>query len=202
MDIFLEAGQKKVFAVAVDWPGWGRQAMPDCMSQTAVEGWDSLAQHTELFVGIAGHTLWFVGALLFPVLNGIAAGDRVFGAPGFGLGCYAEYICLPEAGGDGVVAAMPASMSHEEAAAVPFGAMEALHFLKRAHIRPGEQVLVNGAGGSIGTFGVQLAKHYGAEVTAVDSEGKLGMLRSIGPIHWSRQRRLTGTSRPGRSWGI
>ena len=113
-------------------------------------------------------------------VTGFAAGDQVFGAPGFGLGCYAEYICLPEAGGDGVVAAMPASMSHEEAAAVPFGAMEALHFLKRAHIRPGEQVLVNGAGGSIGTFGVQLAKHYGAEVTAVDSEGKLGMLRSIG----------------------
>ena len=74
MDIFLEAGQKKVFAVAVDWAGWGRQAMPDCMSQTAAEGWDSLAQHTELFVGIAGHTLWFVGAPLFPVLNGIVIG--------------------------------------------------------------------------------------------------------------------------------
>jgi NADPH:quinone reductase-like Zn-dependent oxidoreductase len=75
---------------------------------------------------------------------------------------------------------MPASMSYEEAAAVPFGAMEALHFLKKAHIQSGEQVLINGAGGSIGTFGVQLTKYYGAQVTAVDSAAKLDMLGSIG----------------------
>jgi NADPH:quinone reductase-like Zn-dependent oxidoreductase len=107
-------------------------------------------------------------------------GDSVFGAPGFGLGCYAEYICVPEAGGDAVLAAKPANMSYEEAAAVPFGGMEALHFLRQAEIQHGEHVLINGAGGSIGTFGVQLAKYYGAEVTAVDSAGKLDMLRSIG----------------------
>jgi NADPH:quinone reductase-like Zn-dependent oxidoreductase len=109
-----------------------------------------------------------------------AVGDQVFGAPGFGLGGYAEYICVPEAGSDAVLAEKPSNMSYEEAAAVPFGAMEALHFLKTAHIQSGEQVLVNGAGGSIGTFGVQLAKNYGAQVTAVDSAAKLDMLRSIG----------------------
>lgn len=109
-----------------------------------------------------------------------AVGDQVFGAPGFGLGCYAEYICLREAGSDAVLATMPANMSYDEAAAVPFGAMEALHFLRQARIQPREHVLVNGAGGSIGTFGVQLAKYYGAHVTAVDSAGKLDMLRSIG----------------------
>jgi len=109
-----------------------------------------------------------------------SVGDRVFGAPGFGLGCYAEYICRPESEGDGVLANMPANMSYEQAAAVPFGAMEAQHFLQRANIRERERVLINGAGGSIGTFGVQLAKAYGAEVTAVDSAAKLEMLRSIG----------------------
>lgn len=108
-----------------------------------------------------------------------AAGDQVFGAPGFGLGGYAEYICVP-VDGDGVLAPMPSNMSFEEAAAVPFGAMEALHFLKKARIQEGERVLINGAGGSIGTYGVQLARYYGARVTAVDSAAKLEMLRSIG----------------------
>lgn len=107
-------------------------------------------------------------------------GDRVFAATGFGLGGYAEYICLPVESDDSVIGPMPTNMSFEEAAAVPFGALEALHFLKKGEIRPGERVLINGAGGSIGTFGVQLAKHYGAEVTAVDSAGKLEMLRKIG----------------------
>jgi NADPH:quinone reductase-like Zn-dependent oxidoreductase len=107
-------------------------------------------------------------------------GDSVFGAPGFGLGCYAEYICMPEAGEESVLAVQPANMSYEQAAAVPFGAMEALHFLRKAEVRSGEHILINGAGGSIGTFAVQLAKHYGAQVTAVDSGGKLEMLRSIG----------------------
>lgn len=107
-------------------------------------------------------------------------GDQVFAATGFKLGGYAEYICLSEEPEDGVIAAMPASMSFERAAAVPFGGLEALHFLKKGEIQAGERVLINGAGGSIGTFGVQLAKHYGATVTAVDRGDKLDMLRSIG----------------------
>jgi NADPH:quinone reductase-like Zn-dependent oxidoreductase len=112
-------------------------------------------------------------------------GDRVFGATGMGFGANAEYICLPEDPGEleGGVAIMPANMTYEEAATVPFGARDALHFLRLGNIQPGQKILINGAGGSIGTYGVQLAKYYGAEVTAVDSTKKLDMLRSIGADH-------------------
>jgi NADPH:quinone reductase-like Zn-dependent oxidoreductase len=110
-------------------------------------------------------------------------GDQVFAATGPGFGAYAEYICLPEESDEGVVALKPPGMSYAEAAAVPFGGLEALHFLKKANIQPGERVVVNGAAGSIGTFGVQLAKYYGAEVTAVDSAEKHAMLRTIGADH-------------------
>jgi NADPH:quinone reductase-like Zn-dependent oxidoreductase len=113
------------------------------------------------------------------------AGDKVFGASGMGLGTNAEYICLPAEPGDmeGGVAIMPANMSYEEAATVPFGGRDALHFLRLGNIKSGQKILINGAGGSIGTFAVQLAKQYGAEVTAVDSAAKLDMLRAIGADH-------------------
>ena len=111
-----------------------------------------------------------------------AVGDEVFGQTDFSMGAYAEYKVLSEAA-DGVVAIKPANMTYEEAAAVPLGGIEALHFLTRGDVNSGEHVLINGAGGSIGTVGVQLAKHFGAEVTAVDSAEKLDMLRSIGADH-------------------
>lgn len=108
------------------------------------------------------------------------AGDQVFAATGFGLGAYAEYACLPE---EGMVALKPGNVSYEEAATVPLGGLEAWHYLKKAKIQPREQVLVNGAGGTIGTIAVQLVRHFGGEVTAVDSTGKLAMLRAIGADH-------------------
>lgn len=109
-------------------------------------------------------------------------GDPVFALLGFYLGAYAEYTCLPEDPGalGGVLAIKPSNLTYEEAAAVPLGGLEALHFLRRGNIQNGEKLLVNGAGGSIGTMAVQLARTFGAEVTAVDSAPKLDMLRSLG----------------------
>lgn len=112
-------------------------------------------------------------------------GDQVFGYTGLGMGTYAEYLCLSEkpAALASVMGLKPANMTYEEAAAVPFGGLEALHALRQANIRRGQKVLIAGAGGSIGTVAVQLAKHLGAEVTGVDHTAKLDMLRSIGADH-------------------
>ncbi len=112
-------------------------------------------------------------------------GDQVFGYTGLGMGTYAEYICLAEKPSAlaSVMAKKPANLTYEEAAAVPFGGLEALHSLRQAKIQRGQKVLIVGAGGSIGTYSVQLAKHHGAVVTGVDKPGKLEMLRSIGADH-------------------
>jgi NADPH:quinone reductase-like Zn-dependent oxidoreductase len=114
-------------------------------------------------------------------VKGLKEGDPVFATTGFtNMGTYAEYICLPEGKEDVALAAKPDVMTYEEAAGVPTGGLEALHFIRKADIKGGDKVLINGAAGTIGTFAVQLAKHFGGEVTAVDSGDKLDMLRSIG----------------------
>jgi len=105
-------------------------------------------------------------------------GDEVFGdKAACGWGCFAEYVCVPE----NALALKPASITFEEAAAVPQAAVLALQGLRdKRQIQPGQKVLINGAGGGAGTFAVQIAKSFGAEVTGVDSTSKLDMMRSIG----------------------
>ena len=112
-------------------------------------------------------------------------GDPVFGTTGFGFGAHAEYICLPENPNEmqGALAIKPNNISFAEAAAIPTAGFEALHFLRHANLQAGQKVLVFGAGGSIGTFSVQIAKTYGAEVTAVDHTTKMDMLRELGADH-------------------
>jgi NADPH:quinone reductase-like Zn-dependent oxidoreductase len=104
------------------------------------------------------------------------SGDEVFGV---GRGGFAEYVCAHE---DALVL-KPTNVTFEEAAAVPVAGITALQGLRKGHVQPGQKVLINGASGGVGTFAVQIAKSFGAEVTAVCSTGKLDMVRSIGADH-------------------
>lgn len=116
-----------------------------------------------------------------------APGDEVFGSRGDKFGAHAEYACVAE---DGFLAPKPANVSLEEAATVFVGGCCALYFLRKANIQPGERVLVHGASGSLGTFAVQLAKHYGAHVTGVCGPANLDLVKALGAdevIDYTRQ---------------
>ena len=114
-----------------------------------------------------------------PEVTTLREGDCVFGSTGMGMGGNAEYKCRPAT----ALAIKPANVSYIDAATISVGGINALHFLRKAAIKPGQHVLIIGAGGCIGTYAVLLAKHYGAEVTGVDHATKLDTLKRIGADH-------------------
>jgi NADPH:quinone reductase-like Zn-dependent oxidoreductase len=107
-------------------------------------------------------------------------GDEVFGSTEMRMGAYAQYVCVPE---DIALALKPADWTFEEAASVPFGTHTAWRFLKSAQIIPGQKVMIYGASGAVGSAAVQLAKHFGAEVTAVCSTSNVELVKSVGADH-------------------
>lgn len=118
-----------------------------------------------------------------PGVERFKIGDDVFAFTGFGFGAHAEYKCLAESGKIekvGAIELMPTSLTHEEAAALPVGGLTALGFLRKAALERGEELLVYGASGSVGTYAVQLGKYRGAKVTGVSSAANAALVRSLG----------------------
>lgn len=111
-------------------------------------------------------------------------GDEVFGTTtGLKAGANAEYICIPESWDKGVITHKPKNLSFAEAATVPVGAMTAMHFLREANIQPNQKVLIYGASGSVGSYAIQIAKHMGADITAVSSTRNIPLMQSLGADH-------------------
>jgi NADPH:quinone reductase-like Zn-dependent oxidoreductase len=142
---------------------------------------------SRLALGIRGPRQPILGTELSGVVASVGRdvtkfkpGDAVFAFPGVRMGCHAEYRCMAQ---DAAVALKPANLSHAQAATLSFGGTTALHFLRKAGLGAGKSVLVNGASGAVGTAAVQLAKHFGAEVTAVCSGRNAAMVTSLGADH-------------------
>ena len=156
-------------------------------SDCYVRGLDLPARYrvaARLVLGLTGPRRRILGMVLAgeiesagPDVTAFGAGDQVFGFDRHRFGSYAQYVCWPQ---DTVLTAMPRGLTFAEAAAIPYGGLLALHFLRRAGVRGGQRVAVYGASGAVGTSAVQLARHFGADVTGVCSGTNLELVRSLG----------------------
>jgi NADPH:quinone reductase-like Zn-dependent oxidoreductase len=142
---------------------------------------------SRLLFGVNKPKIQILGAELAGEVTAVGAnvtrfkiGDPVFGYRGAAFGCNAEYLCMAETG---LVAHKPTNMTYAEAATVPYGALTALNLLRKVNLQPGQKILINGASGGIGSYGVQLAKLYGAEVTGVCSTPRLELVKTLGADH-------------------
>lgn len=177
----------KIFATAV--------TASDCIIRSiALPVWHPIGLMMRLVIGFSRPRNPILGLVLAGEIQSTGrdverfrVGDQVFGFAGTRFGCYAEYTCLPEkriaglpAAIPSVIALKPSNVTYEEAAALPFGGLLALHFLKKGGIQSGQKILVYGASGAIGSSAVQLARYYGAEVTGVCSTGNIEMVKSLG----------------------
>lgn len=139
---------------------------------------------TRLVFGVSRPRQPILGSELAGVVESVGeavsrfkVGDAVFAFSDARMGCYAEYKCMPQ---DGAVACKPLGLSYGEAAALSFGGTTALDFLRRAKLQRGESVLINGASGAVGAAAVQLARHFGAHVTAVCGTANMAWVRALG----------------------
>ncbi len=137
-----------------------------------------------LFLGLTKPKIHILGSVFSGEVESVGkdvtrfkVGDEVFGHTDMRFGAYAEYKCIPE---NGSLALKPSSLTHEEAAVIPFGGTTALHWMRKVKIKTGQKILINGASGAVGTAAVQLAKFFGAHVTGVCSTANIDLVKSIG----------------------
>ncbi len=154
----------------------------DCLVRQGEPAWG------KIILGLRGPRRKIIGSELAGEIEAVGKdvkrfrpGDQVYGFTAFGLAAYAQYTCMPEKGSLGI---KPTNLTYEQAVAVVDGATTAFFFLRdKGNIQPGKKVLINGASGSIGTYAVQLAKYFGAEVTGVCSGKNAELVRSLGADH-------------------
>lgn len=170
----------------------------DCFTRSGLAGGPATMRLLmRLVVGFTGPRQPILGLVLAGevtktggAVDRFAPGARVYAFTKFRLGGYAQYTCLPDTLAIGPA---PSNLSYEEAAAIPYGGLLALHFLRRAGVREGQRMLIYGASGAVGTSAVQIARHLGAEVTAVCGPANLDLVRSLGAgaaIDYTKQHAL------------